>query len=61
MLTKLYILQKYYEWEDVWNEIVKKLWEQLMGKRYLDMLHRWRKGGKPAFVSDEVWQSWQRW
>ena len=26
------------------------------------MLHRWRKGGKPAFVSDEVWQSWQhRW
>ena len=23
------------------------------------MLHRWRKGGKPAFVSDEVWQSWQ--
>ena len=23
------------------------------------MLHRWRKGEKPAFVSDEVWQSWQ--
>ena len=23
------------------------------------MLHRWRKGGKPAFMSDEVWQSWQ--
>ena len=23
------------------------------------MLHRWRKGGKPTFVSDEVWQSWQ--
>ena len=26
------------------------------------MLHYWRKGGKPAFVSDVVWNSWQhRW
>ena len=29
------------------------------GKIYSDMFHHWRKGGKPAFVSDEVWQSWQ--
>ena len=61
-VDELYILQKYYEWEDVWNGIVKKLWEQLASKRYLDMLHRWRKDEKPAFVSDVVWHSWQhRW
>ena len=36
-----------------------KLREQLTGKRYSDMLHRWRKCRKPAFVFDEVLQSWQ--
>ena len=50
MLTN-FIYYRNTEWEDVWNGIIKKLWERLANS---DMLHHWRKDIKPAFVSNEV-------
>ena len=54
-------MQKKFTWDPASHDAIRAAWEALTGRRYSDMLHRWRSSAqRPAHVPEGIWHGWQQ-